>query len=300
MVNSESATGDDGLFATLVTDEKDLISAVLLVNSKRAFAGPLSSSSFQIYSTIEVENVFSSIEEIKTVFLMPPKTLAGCLFGAKVFACKEAEAAAHQMGKTLIWIDPACLLVGSPMRFILSFPYKAAFRPVHITNVGQPVSEPLSGYWRQIYSATGNRVPNYSLQSFIESEEILPYFNTHCFSLDPSLGLCSKWMATLEQLLTDKTFTLHLSNSLHGIFLFQAVLSAVITANLNQDEICLLPPDYSYPYHLQERIPPDKRVNRLNELTCVVYEEESIHPGNLRGIEVIEPLASWLKEQVSI
>jgi len=63
-------------------------------------------------------------------------------------------------------------------------------------------------------------------------------------------------MATLEELWIDETFKSYLTDSLHRIFLFQAVLSAVITSSLNWEEIRLLTPDYSYPYHLRAKIPP--------------------------------------------
>lgn len=269
-------------------------------SSKRAFAGGLSSSPALVYTLVEVGDTFSEFPEVSVAGIHHPASLAGCLFSAKVLACKLAEEAAHQAGKVMIWIDPACLLLRPPMQFLLTPPHKAAFRPVHITNVGQPAGQPLSGFWQQIYQATGNRIPDYTLQSHVDAREILPYFNTHCFSLDPSQELCSKWMATLEELWIDETFKSHLTDSLHRIFLFQAVLSAVITSFLNQEEIRLLTPDYSYPYHLQAKIPSEKRVKRLNELTCAAYEDESIHPDNLREIEVIEPLASWLREQVGI
>jgi hypothetical protein len=51
---------------------------------------------------------------------------------------------------------------------------------------------------------------------------------------------------------------------------------------------------------LQAKIPPEKQAKRLEELTCVVYEEESIHPHNLRDIEVIEPLKSWLRAHAAV
>lgn len=289
---------DKGLFATLVTDESELQSAVLLVKSKRAFAGALSSSRFLIFTTIEVGEAFSDFPEVGIIVFKPPEKLAGCLFGEKVAACRLAEEEAQLSGKTLIWIDPCCLLLRQPSEFIFEPPHKAALRPVHITNIGQPVQEPLSDYWRKIYSATGNHLPDFSIQSFIDGEDILPYFNTHCFSMDPSIGLCANWLMTLENLWKDPSVHACLSDIPHRVFLFQAVLSAVVTSHLHQDEILILPSDYSYPYHLHTMVPPEKGVRRMNELTCVVYEEESLNPGNLRGIKVDEPLASWLNENV--
>jgi hypothetical protein len=300
MLGSIPTSNPKALFATLVSDESDLQAVKMMVNSKRTFAGRFANSPTIIFTLIEIGNPFSEFPEVNVVGIHQPPTLAECLFGAKVLACKVAEETARQEGRVLIWIDPACLLLRPPEQLLLTPPHKAALRPVHIMNIGQPVGQPLNGFWRQIYDATGNRMPDYSLQSYIDAVEILPYFNTHCFSLDSSLGICAKWMATLDRLWNDETFLPHFSNSLQRVFLFQAVLSAVITSSLDRNEIHLLSPDYSYPYHLQAKIPPEKQAKRLEELTCVVYEEESIHPHNLRDIEVIEPLKSWLRAHAAV
>lgn len=300
MVRSVFDSSDECLFATLVTDESELRSAVLLAKSKRAFAGALSSSFFLVYTTIEVGEAFTDFPEVGIFDIKPPGKLAGCLFSVKVSACQLAEEEAQLAGKTLIWIDPCCLILRQPSEFLIKSPHKAAFRPVHITNVGQLVHEPLSEYWRKIYEATGNHLPDFSIKSFIDGEEILPYFNTHCFSLDPSIGLCANWLMTLEKVWKDPSVQSCLLDNPHRVFLFQAVLSAVVTSQLHGDEILILSPEYSYPYHLQEKVPPEKRVQWMNELTCVVYEEESLHPGCLRGLKVDEPLASWLIENVKV
>jgi hypothetical protein len=299
MVRSVFDSSDECFFATLVTDESELRSAVLLVESKRAFAGALSGSCFLVFTTIEVGEAFSDFPEAGIFVIESPDKLAGCLFGEKVSACQLAEEKAQIAGKTLIWIDPCCLLLRQPSEFLIKPSYKAAFPPVHITNVGQRVHEPLSEYWRKIYEATGNQLPDFSIESFIDGEEILPYFNSHCFSLDPSIGLCANWLMTLEKTWNDPGQSYLLDNS-HRVFLFQAVLSAVVTSQLHRDEIRILSPDYSYPYHLQAKVPSEKRVQWMNELTCVVYEEESLHPGGLRGLKVDEPLASWLNENVKV
>lgn len=300
MVRLEKDVPDDCLFSTLITDEADLQSAEILVKSKHAFAGAFSKSPMQVYSTIEVGDAFCDFPEVTVVVIREPDTLTGCLFGSKVFACSLAEEAARMGARTLIWIDPACLLLRPPLSFRLSAPHKVAFRPVHIMNIGQPSGEPVNDFWRQLYLITGNRIPSFSLQSFVDAKEIFPYFNNHCFSLDPSFGLCSKWLSTLERLWNDETFKPLVSDSPHRLFLFQAVLSAIITSLLDQEEILLLPPDYSYPYHLQAAIPVEKRTMLLNELTCVVYEEESLHPINLHGIGVNEPLTTWLSRHIKI
>jgi hypothetical protein len=286
------------LFATLVTDQKELDSTILLIKSKRAFSGSFSNSLMRVYTTIDPGNAFSGFAEVSTVKITPPETLSGCLFATKVAACRQAEADAREFGKTLIWIDPVCLLLQPPMEFLLSTPKKAAFRPVHISNIGQSADESLNDYWQYIYGHTGCHVPDFYVESFVDEKKLLPYFNSHCFSLDSSLNICETWMTKLETLWQEESLKTYLLDVPQRIFLFQAVMSAVITNSLKWDEIHILPPEYSYPYHLQSRVPPSKRIDCLNDITCVVYEEESIHPDDLQGIHVQEPLTSWLKENL--
>jgi hypothetical protein len=69
------------------------------------------------------------------------------------------------------------------------------------------------------------------------------------------------------------------------------VLSAVLTKSIDQERIMMLPPEYSYPLHLQDKLPTDKLVKSLNQLVCMVYEDTTL----LDGIDIQEPIFSWLK-----
>ena len=74
------------------------------------------------------------------------------------------------------------------------------------------------------------------------------------------------------------------------MFLHQAVLCTLLTKTLAQAQIRALPPEYSYPLHMHEQVPPALRAFTLNDQVCAVYED--VLP--LEGIAVREPLRSWL------
>jgi hypothetical protein len=76
----------------------------------------------------------------------------------------------------------------------------------------------------------------------------------------------------------------------HQLFLHQVVLSALVMKSIQQKRLLMLPHEYSYPFHLQEKLPITKRVKFLNQLVCMVYEESTL----LDGIEIQEPVRSWL------
>ena len=86
----------------------------------------------------------------------------------------------------------------------------------------------------------------------------------------------------------------------HQIFLHQAVLSTLITTELDLERVRILPPDYGYPYNLHQDVPADRQALALNDLTCVIYEERSIDPGQVSDIQIHEPLRSWLATRTAV
>jgi hypothetical protein len=78
------------------------------------------------------------------------------------------------------------------------------------------------------------------------------------------------------------------------IFLFQALLSALLAARLLPEQILLLPHDYNYPYNLQASIPAERRAPSLNNLVSFVYEDRPLDPSRLDDIRVSGALKSFL------
>lgn len=96
-------------------------------------------------------------------------------------------------------IDPVCLLLQQPNCFLIGETYPAAFRPVHLRNIGQPGNLPLDNYWKRIFELTFGLLSAYTIYSFADDQELLPYFNTHCFSLNPQAQICSSgWQLMTE------------------------------------------------------------------------------------------------------
>lgn len=302
MDEENSGLPNRAVFATLVTDNSELKAARMLINSKHTFAGALAGEPFLVYSTFKPDNrPVDFAENAALIQLSIPETLSGYLFGSKVFACYQAEEFARDKAKSIIWMDPAGIILRPPVDFLLENQYTAAFRPVHIRNIGQLVDKPLSGYWAYIYEKTGNRIPEFRVNSFVDSKEIYPYFNTHCFSIDPDLGLCRRWVNIMQELICDSGFQQnYCTEGLFRVFLHQAIMSALVTNELNENELKILPHDYSYPYHLQKDIPEEKRAKVMNNLTCMVYENLTLDPEQIEDIEIEEPLYSWLKGQLSL
>jgi hypothetical protein len=135
----------------------------------------------------------------------------------------------------------------------------------------------------------------HTVESFVDGLILRPYFNTHCFALNPATGLARAWWAHFRALATDEAFQAGpCRDELHQIFLHQAVLSTLVAQRLPWAQVRLLPPEYNYPLNLLHEISVGSRPPTLNSLVNPVYE--NAFPWG--EIEIQEPLRSWLRERL--
>ncbi len=285
-------------YLTVVNSKEEAHQANLLISSLRRFGGRLGENCavWLFLTDMKLSKDFSDGRDITLFPLEIDPDFRHYPLVEKVFACAQAEEMTGTEDRSLVWLNLDCLIINPPVLFELDGHYDAAFRPVHIRNVGSLASEPLDVYWQTVYQMVGiDRVP-YTVESFVDTQIIRPYFNTHCFSINPKKGILKSWRECFTKLLLDKEFqTFSCQDDLHQIFLHQVVLSALVTKSVEQKRICLLPPGYSYPLHLQEKLPVSKRAKSLNQLVCLVYEDTTL----LDGIDIQEPVISWLRNNRS-
>lgn len=211
-------------------------------------------------------------------------------FAGKVAAAAQAEELAGSLD-SLVWFNPECLVLQPPELLELEHGIQAAFRPVHLRNIGQLPGQPRDALWSGIYAAAGLPEPRNLVETYIEGQLILPYFNTHLYAIRPALGLLGRWWSLFQRLVADERFqATACSDELHRIFLHQAVLSVLLAPQ----RLRLLPPSYSYPLHLHRRVPIRRRPKRLEELVCPVYEDEFHYPETLNGLVAGPELESFL------
>jgi hypothetical protein len=288
-----------GTIFLTIADSNQQPAVRLLIDSLRAFGGELADAPVWVFtsnpaSAREIENGNTHL-----IPLLLSERLAVYPFGNKVAACARAEELAPTGTRSLVWIDPSILVVQPPALFKLGANFDAAFRPVHIRNVGLSPTEHLDAFWQGIYAAVSVEDIASTVKSFVDSQLLRIYFNTHAFSINPTLGLMQRWHELFQQLVGDTSFQCTACVDIsHRIFLFQALLSALVATLIVPERIRLLPETYNYPFHLQNQIPVPRRLLALNETVCFAYEELSIHPNKVTGIEVREPLRAWLESRV--
>lgn len=285
---------NDCLFLTVVSPS-DLPAARLMIASLRAFGGELAGAPMWVFSP-QPEQIASLEDPHTRLFPLGPVPASPCLFAEKVAACARAEQRIPAGTTSLVWIDPGCLVVQPPLGFALGSDCDAAFRPVHVRNVGLPPSEPLDPFWQGICRLVGVDDIHSTVTSFVDGQVLRSYFNSHAFAINPALGLLRGWQERFQLLSGDQSFqAAACADDLHQVFLFQALLSALVVRSIEPARLRLLPPTYNYPCHLHPRVPPDRRINALNDMVCFTYED--LDPGSLAGFEVHHPLRAWLAEQ---
>jgi hypothetical protein len=285
-------------FVTLVGSAHAAADAALMLASLRRFGGELQDSPLWVIhagSSRPGDHDFAdaNIHQIRIEVQAAPH---GIPFTGKVSACAHAEQLLSGEFDSLVWINPRALILQPPLAFQLDRAYRAALRPVHIRNIGAPIDGKPDGFWSAIYRHLEIEPPEQSVESYVDARRIRPYFNTHLFAVDPSLGLLQSWREHFEALSADGAFLArHCADDLHRIFLHQALFSALLTRCLAWERIRLLAPDYSYPLHLHHEIPPARQAANLDSLTCPVYEQPFEYPLTLNGLPAAEPLARWLE-----
>jgi hypothetical protein len=294
---------DSSVFMSLCTTPGERKKLRLLLESIRRFGGILRESEAWIFQAGEDKEwiEYPGDGRTRVIPLEVPAALGQYPFGSKVAACARAEAMAGDEIRSLIWIDPGCLVIAPPVLFLLEDGERSAVRPVHIRNVGLDAGAEPDEYWCAIFNSAGNEDVTSSVETFVEGIRIRSYFNTHAFSVRPSAGIMREWMVGFTGLVKDGEFqATSCADPLHRIFLHQAVFSVLIAGVSGMQGVRLLPPSYSYPYNLQDRVPEVRRAVLLNDLVSITYENKPLHPSHVNDIGIVEPLRSWLEEHAPV
>ena len=290
-------------FVVLVHTAEEEWHARVLIESLRAFGGRLGGCPVWVFAPDDqaTPSTFHDMPAVQYLPLHIDDEFRHYFLADKVCACARAEELAGPEVRSLVWLSPHGLVLRPPLLFDLVPCFDAAFRPVHIRKVGSPASQRPDAFWRAVYETVGVDEPESTLESCVDAQRLRPCFNSHVFSIDPSRRLLRSWLQFFQALLWDQWFqSRHCQDEGHQVFLHQAVLSALLTKWVREERLRLLPPEYSYPLHLHSRVPQARRPHSLNALVCPVYEEAFRYPDTLNGLEVHEPLRSWLMQRLAV
>ncbi len=284
-------------FFTLAARQSDWLAVRLLVSSLRRFGGQLSDSDFLLFYAegLDVPLEIKALDNVELI-PFPPTAYSHYYFAQKVAVCAMAEEHTQHDASVLVWCNPMTLFFNCPDQFLLGEGHSAAFRPVHIQNVGSSYSTAIDPFWKGVYGRVGRQQDSFTVTSYVDQKILRPYFNSHLFSIDPRIGLMQEWQEVFEDMVVHEDFQKECCGDvLHQVFLHQAILSALLEERLGIDKLHFLSPDYSYPLHLHNRIPEEKRINTIEKMTCPVYEEKFCYPETLAGVDVNAALIDWIR-----
>ena len=279
---------------------------LLLVESIRAFAGSLSRSPIWCLTPEYKEplsKAFMKRLQPLDVTLIPFELDRNVLqfpFTGEAHAASLAESKAVGKADILAWLNPNSVVLQEPRDFLLRDDKILGYRPVHHTLVGSRFDGPLDPFWTLVYrycGVPGDRV--FPMRTHVDDEIIRPYFNAGFLIARPERGLLNAWrdkyLNVYGELPLKKLYRL---DNRYRIFVHQAVLSGVIMAALETDEIQELPPMYNYPIHLHGEDVTAHRPSSLEEL--VTIRHEGFYEDNewFEKMPAGEPLKRWFAERL--
>lgn len=302
MIGKYKTENKDTVFMTIFHSESCEAQAVLLVKSLRRFGGYLRDSPFWIFhfQPTFTPKIISELPCSRLIQFDSDQKTSGYEFGEKIAACALAEKMAKGEFKSLVFLSLDCLIVNEPILYDLSGFMQAAFRTPHIKNVGSPANEAMDDYWKGICDLIKPPESPFTVETYVDLKRIRPYFNTHNFSIDPSVGVFGKWLECFCELVADNAFQrTACKDETHRIFLHQAILSTLLMKMMDIRRFRFLPPEYNYPMNFHKEMPEDRKPRFLNELVSPVFEEKLAKIEDIaRNIQIREPLLSWLCENL--
>ena len=137
------------VFFTAVTAPHQIPGARLLIQTLRAFGGPLAGSPFWIF---DADPTATSCDElvgdgVEILTLEPTGALRSYWYGSKVTACAATEAMSEGSYSSCVWMATDYFVVQPPELFTLGAEFDVAVRPVHHRNIGLKADAPLDAYW---------------------------------------------------------------------------------------------------------------------------------------------------------
>lgn len=286
---------------TYISDIKQVRCLSVLIKSIRKNGGKVSKCPIYVVVTDPDLQLPVSVKDEGVLFLpieMDRQYLSYPL-ALKAFAAAQVERILSKKKVTLAWFDPETIVTGQPDGLILKRGFSVAARPVFLSNtIGLKPGDPPDDYWTPVYKALNLKAEDVPVvESVIDQVQMRAYYNCEIISVDPTLGIFSKWAETLEMLLKDSFYQNSVCNTfMRRLFLHQAVLSGVISSLTVPDEIRSLPAGCGYPLNLHMKMKPEQRITSLNIVSCAILENLwAVDMKWMENIQIDEPLKSWIE-----
>jgi hypothetical protein len=267
------------VFATFVSSERSKKSALLLIESIRAFAGEFSNTPIWCLMPNDKNILSKRIDErlkVLNVKIIPfeVNSVGDFPFANLVEAVAFAESLAEDQCEFLAWVNSNSMILREPKEFLLTEGIKFGYRSVHHTLIGSPIDEPIDEFWSLIYDLC--QVPDnavFPMKTHVDNIMIRPYFNAGCHVSSPRSGLLKLWRDKfLEVYQKDSIRQFYELDNRYKVFMHQAVLSGVVLSKLTREEIFEFSDRYNYPIHLFNEDVTGNRPLNLDDMITIRHE----------------------------
>ncbi len=294
------------VFAVTVSSESSGIRALMLARSLRSFGGKLSESPFWVLMSRAANPLPAAVLDgfaaanIRLILFDIDEGIFKFFFGAKTCASAVAEAEAREVTGLLAWMDPDTLIIQEPEELLIEEGKDLGYRPVHHLNIGSLYNEPADDFWKLIYEHCD--VPEeaiFPMNTCADNLVIRPYFNAGCLVVRPENGLLHNWRANFLKLHREPFFEdFYDKDILYRVFIHQAILAGTILSSVNRERMQEFSDRVNYPLNLHDEYQENRKAKTLNELITCRYDVGFHDPSWREGIQINEPLGSWLQEQL--
>lgn len=294
--------GENFVFATYISHSEQVHSAGLLIKGIRKNAGDYSSCTIYVGVPAADELKYDLLhsEGVIIIRLEIPEEAQNYYYAIKAYAAAEIEKNLDSSIKTLAWFDPETIVLGSVDDLDLKSGFSAAVRPVFLMNkIGLLPNETPNEYWSSVYSHLNLNADSIPIvETVVDLVKTRAYYNCGIFSVDPSLGILQKWAEVQTVFLRDGEYQKNAcSGTFRKIFFHQMIFSCVVSSMLKPKEISPLPISCGYPLELNSRMPEEKKIKKLNNISCAITENIlEKNPKWYYDFAVEEPLKSRLEK----
>jgi len=254
--------------------------ARILIESLRAFGGSLATIPVLCLVPAMGKDVSPTFRDVRqtnavriTSFAMPVEAVRFPL-AADVAGAAHAENKARDAYDLLVWLGANTIVFQEPRHFLIPDHAILGYCPVHHTNIGSLIDDVLDPFWSLIYQVC--KVPEervFPMKTHVDGKTLRPYFNASSLVSRPDRGLFASWRDLFFNTYQQQNFKkFYEQDERYAIFMHQAILSGIILAMFELNEMAKLPPTYNYPLHLWQDDITVSRPRKLHDLVTARHE----------------------------
>lgn len=310
---SKSSSETPGLrpplvFAAYAEDAEQLRHAYFLVESIRTFAGKYRHAPIWIYlpaSLLQADSTaaerFAALDAELRISEAPPEAQR-YYFAGKVFAAGDAEAAAADVARLLVWMDEDTIVLREPIDFNLPDQIVFAYRPVMHNRSGSLYDRPPNPYWSRIYEKLAITAADlFPVVTPADRQKIRAYFNAGLLVVRPERGILRRWPEDFAILYTDPELIRMCDEDItNKIFLHQTALVGAVLNSVAENETMELSDRYNYPIFFHQQWDAEREFGSIEDVVTLRYDVyfRNPDPDWRRKLKGPDSLVGWLAERL--